>query len=652
MTASGWQLGGDPIDPQSVARLRRKNHPWGDGKMRLTFLRERIRSAGVVAGIVLLLFGTVAGAQDLSVRLSVTPSTVSLTRAFTVQVTLSGPRAQGVAEVKPPDLSAFARFLGSRGTSQSIQIINGRMSVTKTFSFDYMPTKTGTFTVPAVVVKVAGKSYRSGNAKVTVTSAPTPPRSLPGAQAGPRVRTQPGRQALEDQVFLRVRANKRTVYQGEPVVLTYSLYTRLTVTGYAITKMPSTTGFWTEELEIPQPPPTRDEVVNGQNYVVADIKKLVLFPTSPGKVKVDPMAVDCDVRLPRRRSNDIFDSFFDDPFFGRTVRRTLYSPPLTITVKPLPEEGKPEDFSGAVGHFKMSASVDKQAVKTNEALTLKIRIWGSGNVRMISEPKLQLPPDFEQYEPKVTEKIDKSGNTIRGSKTFEYVLIPRFPGEQRIKPIRFSFFDPSAGTYRTLTSPEFVIQVARGASTPVAVGGSFSKEEVRLLGQDIRFIKTEAHAWRRVGRHFHQSPWFVLLLVFPLVAMSGAYGYRVRQDRLAENVALARARRANREANKRLKKARSLLALETQKEFYAEVARSVLGFLADKFNLPAAGLVSEDVEGHLRQRKVEEELIKETLALLQDCDFHRFAPTESSTENMQATLKRAENLIERLAKVL
>ncbi|NOZ55651.1 MAG: protein BatD [Calditrichaeota bacterium] len=620
--------------------------------MKLRFLSDKICGAGAAAGVFLLAFAAVAGGQDLSVRLSVTPSTVPLTRAFTVQVTLSGPRAQGVAEVKPPDLSAFARFLGSRGTSQSIQIINGRMSVTKTFSFDYMPTKTGTFTVPPVVVKVAGQTYKSDKASVKITSAPPPPQAPAQPQARSRAPAQPGQQSLGDLIFLRVRANKRTVYQGEPVVLTYSLYTRLTVTGYAITKMPSTTGFWTEELDLPQPPPTRDEVLNGQSYVVADIKKLVLFPTSPGKVKVDPMTVDCDVRLPRRRSNDIFDSFFDDPFFGRTVRRTLSSPSLTITVKPLPAEGKPADFSGAVGHFKMSASVDKQAVKTNEALTLKVRIWGSGNVRMISEPKLQLPPDFEQYEPKVTEKIDKSGNTIRGSKTFEYVLIPRFPGEQRIKPIRFSFFDPRAGKYKTLTSPEFVIQVARGAATPVAAGGAFSKEEVRLLGQDIRFIKTEAHAWRRVGRHFHQSPWFVLLLVFPLLAVSGAYGYRVRQDKLAENIALARARRANREASKRLKKARSLLAVETQKDFYAEVARSLLGFLADKFNLPAAGLVSEDVEGHLRRRNVEEELIRETLALLQDCDFHRFAPTESSTENMQATLKRAEKLIERLAKVL
>ena len=606
---------------------------------------------GLAAGVLLLLGGGFASAQDLSVQLTVTPKTVPLTRAFTVEITLSGPRAQGVAEVQPPDLSAFATFLGSRGTSQSIQIINGRMSVTKTFSFDYMPSKTGTFTVPPVVVKVAGKTYRSGSATIKVTSAPAQPPAQPTPQAQPRPRTQTRSQSLGDRLFLRVRASKRTVYQGEPVVLTYSLYTRLTVTGYAITKMPSTTGFWTEEMDLPQPPPTRNEVLNGQSYVVADIKKLALFPTSPGKVKVEPMAVDCDVRLPRRRSNDIFD-FFDDPFFGRTVRRTLYSPPLTITVKPLPEEGKPEDFSGAVGRFKMAASVDKKAVKANEAVTLKIRIWGSGNVRMIKEPRLQLPPDFEQYEPKVTEKIDKSGNTIRGSKTFEYVLIPRFPGEQRIKPVRFSFFDPVAGKYKTLTSPEFVIQVARGTETPVAVGGAFSKEEVRLLGKDIRFIKTQAHAWRRVGRHFHQSPWFVLLLVFPLVAVSGAYGYRVRQDRLAENVALARARRASREASKRLKKARSLLAVETQKEFYAEVARSVLGFLADKFNLPAAGLVSEDVEEHLRRRNVDETLIQQTLALLQDCDFHRFAPTESDTENMRATLKRAEELIEKLAKAL
>ncbi len=607
----------------------------------------------LVAGCVLLTPPLSQAQQNggLSVSVRVMPNPARENQTFQLEITLSGSEAQSVVDVPLPNLSGFARYLGSQGTSQNIQIINGRMSVSKTFTYLFMATKSGTFTIPSVEVRSGGKTYRSQPVSIQILPAGAGgSRSAPGAKAG-GARGRASDQ-LAEQIFLRTKVSKKRVYQGEPVVLTYSLYTRLNVTGYAITKLPSTTGFWVEDMEIQQPPPTYEELIDGVRYVVADIKKMALFPTAPGELKIEPMAVDCEVRVRRTsRPRDFFDAFFDDPFFGRTVRRTLYSPPVTIRVLPLPQEGRPVDFSGAVGRFRMSAKIDKDSVQTNEAITLTVKIQGTGNIKVIGEPKLELPPDLEKYEPKVTQRIDKSGSTIRGSKTFEYVLIPRFPGTQRIRPIRFSYFDPVAGEYRTLTSPEFVVRVARGKQA-LALGGGLSKEEVRLVGQDIRFIKTEVAGWRRIGRHFHNSALFYAGLIVPLLALGAAAGYRHQQDRLAENVALARSRRAQRQASQRLKRARSLLTLDTQKEFYAEVARALTGFLADKFNTSAAGLVSDQVERQLRERGVPEELISDTLALLNTCDFQRFAPAAADTSAMQETLRRAEKIIGSLEKRL
>lgn len=589
-----------------------------------------------------------AQSQGLSVSVRAIPNPVGLNQTFRLEIILAGPEAQNVSDVQLPDLSGFASYVGSQGTSQSIEIVGGRMSVSRSFSYVYVATKSGSFTIPAVEVRVGDKTFRSNPVTLEVLSAPPPSQARPSP--GPSGSGESSR--LEDQIFLRARPNKQRAYVGEPIVVTFSLYTRLNVTGYAITKLPSATGFWAEELELPQPAPTYEETINGVRYVVADIKKLALFPTAAGELKIEPMAVDCEVRVRRSsRPRDFFDAFFEDPFFGSTVRQTLFSPAVTVRVLPLPEEGKPEDFSGAVGQFQIEAKVDKDSVRTNEAITLTVRIAGTGNLRVVGEPKFELPADFERYEPKVTEQIQRSGNAVSGSKTFEYVLIPRFPGEQQIKPIRFSYFDPATGQYRSISTPSFVIRVSRGKEE-VALGPGLSRSEVRLLGQDIRFIRTDATQWRRIGRHVHSSPLFYFGFVMPLVALGVAVGYRRQQDRLAGDVALARFRRAHRGAWRRLRRARALLAVESQKDFYAEVGRALNGFLADKFNLPSAGITREQVEQLLRERQVPETLSREVLDVLDTCDFQRFAPAASDTAEMQEVLQRTEKVIIELEKTL
>ncbi|MDZ7378020.1 MAG: BatD family protein [candidate division KSB1 bacterium] len=591
---------------------------------------------------VFVLAGIPSWAIDLTVTMSVDATVVAVNQPFTLIVEYSGAQANDAPTPELPDLSDFATYLGASGTSSSFQFINGRMSVSKTFTFRYLAVKEGEFEIPPVQVSYKGEVFKAQPVKVQVVKSPAPAAQPRPGQQRPQMGTEGG---LEENLFLRAIVDRRRVYQHQPVVVTFRIYTRVEVTNYAITKLPTTTGFWAEEVPLPQQPVQRHEVVDGRQFVVADLKKMMLFPTTAGKVTIDAMGIECEVRQPRtRRTRDFFDSFFDDPFFDRVVRKAIYSAPITVEVLPLPEAGRPDDFAGAVGSFHISAGLDKSEVETNEAVTLTVRIGGTGNVMMIREPKVSIPPDLEQYKPKVNEEINRSGEAISGAKTFEYVLVPRFPGEHRIKPISFSYFDLASSSYRTVSTPELVLRVRKGARQVASVGGAMTKEEVRLVGQDIRFIKTDVRLYRRGGQAM--IPRFAwALTVFPLLVLGAAVVYRRHVDRLAGDVAYARSRRANRLAMRRLHKAKGLIGQKTEKEFYAEVGRSLLGYVADKLNTSAAGLLSEEVERQLLARGVPSPQVEALMACLRECDYRRFAPISSSVEQMKQFYERAKDAL-------
>ncbi len=601
--------------------------------------------------ISLILAAALANAQPLSVTSTVNQTSVAVNQQLALTVELSGQGAQKVGQPDLPDMGGYLSFLSSGGTSQNISFVNGKMSVSKSFTFYYLAAKEGNFTIPAIQVTYDGKTYSSQPIDITITQGSAQPQQ-PTQQAAPSTNSENG--ASKEDLFVRTFVNKKRVHQGEPILVTYRIYSAVNVSGYSISKLPETTGFWVEDLESPQQPQVKKEVLNGKQYVTADIKKLAVYPTSSGNKTIGSMVVQCEVRVQERRSRrDVFDSFFDDAFFGRTVRQSVAAPAVEVTVLPFPEENKPDSFNGAVGQYDLKATVDKTDVNTDEAVTLTVTISGTGNIRLLPKPEVTIPADFEQYDPEETESINRTSTGVSGKKTFEYVLVPRFPGVQKIRPIRYSYFDPQKEEYVTLTSPEMVINVSGGKGQLVASGGSgLSKEEVRYVGQDIRFIKLESDGFRRIGSRFYTSFPFFVLLLFPALVFGLAVGYKSHQAKLSENVAYARSRKANSIAMRRLSKAKSLLSENSQKEFFAEVSDALSGFAADKLNMAKAGLLSDELEREFQRRHIESGLTKEYFDLIRLCDFQRFAPATVSLDTMEDAYQKAKNVIIKLEKTL
>lgn len=609
--------------------------------------RSFVRSCAVI-GLVLagsLLAGRPLQAADLKVRAYVDRTIVGMNQQFTLSVELSGKDINEAGNPELPELSAFAAYLGS-GSSQNMQIINGRMSVSHTTNYYFQATKEGRFEIGAVTVKAGGEEYRTDPIAIEVKKATAGTPVSPGRPDAP---TDAGPSA--EDLFVRALVNKRRVFQNEPVVITYKIYTRINVTSFGFTKLPGTTGFWVEEFDIGNQPRTSTEVYEGKQYTVATIKRMALFPMSPGTKEIEPLGVQCEVRVrSSRRSRDIFDDFFNDSIFGRTVRKSIQSPSVRVEVLPLPEEGKPDGFSGIVGSLNLTGSVDKTRVKTNEAISYRLKIEGRGNIRMLPDPRLSFPADFETYAPKISESLNRSGSVISGIKTYEYVIIPRVPGLQKIKPFSMPVFDPETGIYKILTTPEFIIDVEKGEETFTSVPMGLSKEEVRLLGRDIRFIKTANPAFRRRGDVFYKHAPFWLVILLPMMLLTGAFALRRHQDRMMVDVAYARDRRANRSAMRRLAQARSLMNPEQQEAFYAEVGRAIVNFLGDKLNTAGAGLAGDDVKQLLKNRGVGENLIEAVLESMRVCDMKRFSPTVADEAEMKQLYEKAVNVITRLEK--
>ena len=569
-----------------------------------------------------------AAAQEVAARAFLTPSTVGLNRQFVLNVEVTGTQRTD-ADPELPVMGSFARYLGA-SSSTNMQMVNGVTTVSLIVQYRYQAIAAGTFDIGPVAVQVGGRALETEPVILTVSASPAPP---PGAAPPPE---DPSGVSPED-LFVVAEVSKRRVYENEPVVVRYRLFTRVNVSSYSVTQTGGNEGFWVEDIPQTQNPQVEQVVRDGVQYATAVLRHAVLFPTGPGTKTVEPLSVEARVRV-QRRSRDPFEDFFNrSSLFGSLLPTVVVSDPVEIEVVSLPEAGRPESFTGLVGGLDVTASLDRADVETNEAVTLSVTLSGEGNLRGLAAPTVDFSRDFEVFPPDVSESIDRSGARISGTKTYDYVLIPRTPGEKTIPSIVMSYFDAGSERYATVATEPLALYVTGDA---VSIGPGV-RTGVETLREDIRFIRIAPAHFASVERSILNTPGFWIVTLLPLVAMIGALGQRLHQDRLEGDVAYARGRRAGRIARKRLARARSLMSGGDVRDFYAEVERALRGFLADKLNVAEAGFMSENAESQLLERGASPDVVREYLECLGVCDLARFAPPGSSDEQRAAFFERA-----------
>jgi len=554
-----------------------------------------------------------------------------------------------------PVLRDFTVLAGpSQSSSTSMQIINNQVTQSVEYSFTYIlqATTEGSFTIGPASVSVDGKTYKSNAVTIRVvkgSSAPSQSNQGTG-QSGPT-----GELGAHD-LFIRASVNNTNPTQGEQILVTYKLYTRVPISEYTITKTPGMTGFWTQDL-------LKDsknlnqyrETVDGNEYVVAEIVKQAMFAQKSGKLTIEPLEMDVIAqvqrKMNRRATNDpFFDNFFNDSFFGNTyqnVKKSISSNALTINVKPLPDAGKPIDFSGAVGSFSLSATTDRTELKANDAMSLKFTISGKGNLKLIEKPSITFPTDFEVYDPRVTDNIAVNASGVSGSRTYEYLIIPRNPGDFTIKPAAFTYFDLASRSYKTLNSPEFKIKVDRGDGSEgtVTTAGS-NKEDFKLIGSDIRYIKTGPVKLVPANTFLLGNQYFLFLMLAPLILFLAFIIIWRNELKRRSNQALMRNKKATGVARKRLKTAEKYMKQQQADAFWAEVSNALWGYMSDKFNIPLSTLSMSSVNDALLAKKVNENLIKQFTDTLNNCEFARFAPG-SKSQAMDDIYRQAIDVITR-----
>ncbi len=554
-------------------------------------------------------------------------------------------------DFRAPDIRGFRVLSGpSQSSSTSMQMINGRTTVTESFSYTYVlqGAEEGTFTIAPAQITVDGETHRSNSLTVRVRPGTTPPSSPPSQE-----RTEQPSQASDSDLYIRATASTLSPYQGQQVIISYTLYTRVTVNQYSIDRLPSYRGFWTENITAPGQPQTRTEVINGQTYRVAEIYRVAVFPQRSGELRIEPLQTELVVSLPAQRRQSLIDEFFSGSAFGgRQTRQTIESNAVTLNVKALPTQNRPASFSGMVGtDFEVNASVNQNELNVNDAVNLSIAISGRGNMRMLEKPSLNFPANLEVFDPNISDNIRNTTTGVSGSRTYDYVMIPRTAGEFVIPESEFVYFDPQAERYVRKPISQFVLQVSGETALPGTTPSAISQEAIKLLGTDIRFIRTGNIVLTPAGSVFYGSNLFWILVIVPFLLFFFFVIYLRKQIKLQANQELLRNKKAEKLARKRLRKAKTFLDKKQENDFYDEIFKTLWGYLSDKLSIPVSILNKENVAGAFRAKKVKQELSDSFMATLNDCEFARFAPGEKE-DRMADIYHKALNTIVTIEKDL
>ena len=583
-------------------------------------------------------------AQTLTGR---APDQVAVGEQFRLSYTVNTDEARGFRAGNIPD--AFDVLMGpSTSTQSSYQLVNGHMSSSSSITYTYIlsANKNGIFTIPAAHVTVGGKNINSNEIHIQVVGNASNAQSGGGGQGrrqSGRTEVRPAGSTISgSDLFIKVSASKQHVREQEPILLTYKVYTLVALTQLN-GKMADLKSFYTREVPLSQEKQFHLEMLNGKPYKTVTWQQYVMFPQVTGKLEVPSITYE-GIVAQQNRNVDPFEAFFNGGSGYVEVKKQITAPGITIQVDPLPEH--PAGFSGGVGSFQISAQLDKTEVKANDPVKLRVTVSGMGNMKLLKQPVVEFPSDFDHYDAKVTDKTKLTTRGLEGSIIYDFLAVPRHQGTFEIPAISYVYFDTQSNKYKTVKTQPFTLHVAKGSgSSSSAYSG---QEDIKQLNSDIRYIKMGESRQRAVGEYFFASTeYWVSLAVLVLAFISLFVIFRQRAIDNADIVG-QRAGKANKVATKRLKKAAKLMSAGKQNDFYDEVLRALWGYVGDKLNMPVEQLSRENISQQLSAHGVQQSVIDQFLGALDECEYARYAPGDV-TGNMNKVYDAAMGAITQIA---
>ncbi|MBR4571881.1 MAG: BatD family protein [Prevotella sp.] len=574
----------------------------------------------------------IALAQKITVQ---GPTRVAVGEQFQLRYVVNTTDVKNFRIGNVPD--AFEVLMGpSTSTQQSFSFVNGHTSQQSSVTYTYvlMANKNGTYIIPSAKATVAGNNAVSSAIKITVSGQ----AQQGGGQHQQQSRRvdRAGARISGNDLFLRVTANKQKVYEQEPILLTYKVYTRVELTALE-GKMPDLKGFHTQEIPLPQQKTFHQESVNGRVYNCVTWSQYVMFPQMSGKLTIPSLTFN-GIVMQQNPNVDPFEAFFNGGSGYIEVKKSISAPSVDIEVLPLP--AKPADFSGGVGHFSITSSLDKKEVKAGEPVNVRFVVSGVGNMKLLKQPELAVPKDFEKYDAKITDKTKLTTDGVTGSMIYDILIVPRNKGSYTLPATKFVYFDTQTHQYKTLTTQPLKIEVEQGSGNG-NVNVNYNDNDIHdlMLGENQKqnisdtFFGTSTHLSIIAGI---VAAFIALCVVFRKRAMA------------ISDVVVMRGKKANKVAMKRLRKAHKLMMKNEPADFYDEVLRALWNYVSDKLTMPVEQLSKENITEKMQQKDIQQDTITSFIEAIDECEYARYAPGDRMG-NMQKTYGKAVETITKIA---
>ena len=558
-------------------------------------------------------------------KLSVSKNPVAVGEEFRIEFSIDG----AASEFKGPNLNGLRKLSGpNQSSSSSMQIINGKVSSSKTTSFTYYVTalNEGTLTIGEASVKSDGKTVRSQPGQMQIT------------KANPKNK-QASTYNIAENVYVKASTNKTKIYQGEQIVVSYKLYSKINLADINLTIVPELNDFWKEAIETSSN--AKLEVIDGVKHNVWEMSRFILTPQKSGVLSIDPMSVNITVQIKNNRRRDPFGDPFG--FFGsyQNIEEEISSKNINITVKDLPE-GAPDNFNGAVGQYKLQSSVDKSSIEANQALNYKLTLSGNGNIHLIDGIEVEFPSNFETFDPQKNDKTFSTKNGIAGKIEFEHLLIPRYKGEYEIKGVDFSYFDPKTKTYNSITTKPITINVLKGTGDD---NSYISSEELKNTSSN-QLSDIIVSSELKQNKEVSFNKWlFIVLIAFPILGLLGFLIMLFVEAKNDANPILSKYRKSLKIAQKRLKNAQKHLENNKKEPFFEEIEKSLWSYFSNKFNVSSADLSKETINDFFAKKSISEDVSKNFTSIIEKCEFCRFAPSSLEAEDMNNVFELATKVI-------